>query len=78
MLGPAKVGVEHVARNETGPDAAGDRLQLSVTDQRAHVLLGAPELGGDVAYRQGCGPAHRRSIAAPPAGARMGSERPAS
>jgi hypothetical protein len=63
---PAKVGVELVARNEAGSDPAGDCRQLATADQCANLVLGAAELGGDLADGQWCGPVHARSIAAPP------------
>jgi hypothetical protein len=63
VLEPAKVGVELVARNETGPDPARDRLQLAVANQCANLFLGAAQLGGKLADCQGCGPIHSRSIA---------------
>ena len=63
MLEPAQIRVELVTRDEPGPDPAGDRLQLALTDQRPHVVLGAAELGGNLADRQGCGPLHARSMA---------------
>jgi hypothetical protein len=66
VLEPAKVGVELVARNETGPDPARDRLQLAVANQCANLFLGAAQLGGKLADCQGCGPVHSRSIAVPP------------
>jgi hypothetical protein len=62
MLAPPQVGVELVARNETRSDPAGDRVQLAVADQGANLVLGAPELGGDLAHRERCGPVHARSI----------------
>jgi hypothetical protein len=52
MVEPAPVGVELVARNEAGPDPAGDRPQLTGADQRADVLLRATELGGNVVHGQ--------------------------
>ena len=61
---PAKVVVEHVARNEPGSDAAGDGLQLAVADESANLVLGAAELGSNLADGQGCGPVHAGSIAA--------------
>jgi hypothetical protein len=63
MLEPTQIRVELVTRNEPGSDPAGDRLKFAVTDQSANVLLGAAELGGNLADRQGCGPLHARSIA---------------
>jgi hypothetical protein len=63
VLEPTKIGVEYVTRNESGSDPAGDRLQFAVTDQRANVVLGAAELGGNLAHCQGCGPLHIGSIA---------------
>ena len=49
MLEPTHIGVEYVARNESGSDPAGDRLQFAITDQCANVVLGAPELGANLA-----------------------------
>jgi hypothetical protein len=46
---PAKVIVELVAWNEAGPNPAGDRPQLAVADQCANLLLGAVELGRNLA-----------------------------
>jgi hypothetical protein len=63
VLEATEIGVELVTRNESGPDPAGDRLQLVVTNQCANVVLGAAELGGHLADCQGCGPLHGRSIA---------------
>lgn len=63
MPAPAQVRVDHVTRNKAGSDPAGDRLQLAVTDQCTNVVVGAAELGGDLANRQGCGPLHGGSIA---------------
>src|SRR5206468_7569689 len=60
---PANVGVELVARDKAGPDPAGDGAQLPGADQRAHLVLGAVELGRNLADGQGCGPVHVRSIA---------------
>jgi hypothetical protein len=62
VLEPTQIRVELVTRNEPGSDPAGDRLQFVVTDQRANVVLGAAELGGDLADRQRCGPVHARSM----------------
>ena len=58
----ANVGVELVAWNEAGPDPAGDRPQLPVADQRANLLLGATELGRNLADGQGRGPVHARNL----------------
>jgi hypothetical protein len=63
MLEPTQVRVEFVARNEPGSDPAGDRLKFAVADQCANVVLGAAELGGNIADRQGWGPFHARSMA---------------
>jgi hypothetical protein len=63
VLEPAQIRVEYVTRNEPGSDPAGDRLRFTLTDQRANVVLGAAELGGNLADRQGCGPLHARSTA---------------
>jgi hypothetical protein len=46
------VGVELVARDETGPNPAGHRSQLSLADQGAHVVLGAVEFQRDLSNRQ--------------------------
>jgi hypothetical protein len=62
-LEPTQIRVELVTRNESGSDPAGDRLQFVVTDQRANVVLGAAELGGNLADCQGLRPLHVRSIA---------------
>jgi len=64
-LVPAKVVVEHVARNEPGADPARNGLQLAVADQTPDLVLGAAELAGNLADGQRCGPGHARSIAAP-------------
>ena len=63
MLEPTQISVELVTGNESGSDPAGDRLQFVVTDQRANVVLGAAELGSNLADCQGRGPFHARSIA---------------
>jgi hypothetical protein len=63
VLEATQISVELVARHESGPDPAGDRLQLVLTNQCANVVLGAAELGGNLADCQGCGPLHARSIA---------------
>ena len=63
MLEPTQIRVELVTRNEPGSAPAGARLEFAVTKQRANVVLGAAELGGDLADRQGCRPLHARSIA---------------
>jgi len=55
---PAQVVVQPKARNETGPDAAGNGLQLAVADQRANLVLRAAKLGGDLADGEWCGPVH--------------------
>jgi hypothetical protein len=47
-----------VARNQAGPDAAGDSLQLAVTDQTANLVFGAAKLGGNLAHGQGRRPVH--------------------
>ena len=49
VLQPALVGVELVARDETRPNAACDRTKLTCSNEGSDVLLGAAELGGDVA-----------------------------
>ena len=64
MLEPTQVTVHLVTRDKSGSDAARDRPQLAVTDQRADVVLGAAELGGKLANGQRCGPLHPLSIAA--------------
>jgi hypothetical protein len=53
-----QIRVELVTRNEPGSNPAGDRLKFAVTDQCANVVLGAAELGGNLADRQGCGRLH--------------------
>jgi hypothetical protein len=58
VLEPTQIIVELVTRYESGSDPAGDRLQFVVTDQRANVVLGAAELGGNLADCQGLGPLH--------------------
>jgi hypothetical protein len=63
VLEPTQIRVEFVARNKPGSDPAGDGLKLAVTDQSANVVLGAAELGGNLADRQGSGPLHARSMA---------------
>jgi hypothetical protein len=63
VLEPAQIRVEYATRNEPGSDPAGDPLRFTLTDQRANVVLGAAELGGNLADRQGCGPLHARSTA---------------
>jgi hypothetical protein len=55
VLEPTQIGVEFVTRNEPGSDPAGDRLKFAVANQRANVVLGAAELGGNLADRQGAG-----------------------
>ena len=65
---PTQIVVELVTRNESRSDPAGDRLQLAVTNQRADIVLGAAELGGNVANGQGCGPVghlSERTVAEP-------------
>ena len=57
------VGVELVARDETGPNPAGHRSQLSLADEGAHVVLGAVEFQRDVSNRQALRFLHARSIA---------------
>jgi hypothetical protein len=42
-----------MARDEAGPDAAGDRLQLALADQAANLVLGAGELRGDLGDGEG-------------------------
>ena len=64
MLEPTQVAVHLVTRDQSGSDAARDRPQLAVADQRANVVLGAAELGGKLSNRQRCGPLHPLSIAA--------------
>jgi hypothetical protein len=56
------VGVELVAWDEAGPDSAGDRPQLPVADQGANLVLGAAELGRNLADGQGRGPVHARTL----------------
>ena len=63
MPAPPQIVVELVTWNEPGADPAGDRLQLAVPDQGANLVLGAAELGGNLANRQWRGPFHERSIA---------------
>jgi hypothetical protein len=63
VLEATEIGVELVAGNKSGSDPAGDRLQLAMTNQCANVVLGAAELGGNLADCQGFGPLHGRSIA---------------
>jgi hypothetical protein len=63
VLEATEIGIELVTRNESGSDPAGNRLQLVVTNQAANVVLGAAELGRDLADCQRCGPLHPRSIA---------------
>ena len=58
MLEPSQIRVELVTRNESRPDPAGDRLQFVVTDQRANVVLGTAEFGGNLANCQWGGPLH--------------------
>jgi hypothetical protein len=62
---PAQVVVQSVARNETRSDPAGHRLQLTLADQRANLVLGAAQLEGNLANREWCWPVHARSIARP-------------
>jgi hypothetical protein len=64
MLEPAAIRVEDVTWNQPRADPAGDRLQLALADQRANVVLGAPELVADLADRQRLGPLHPWSMAA--------------
>jgi hypothetical protein len=54
----ANVGVELVAWDESRPDPAGDRPQLPLSDQGTNLVLGAVELGRDLADGQGLGPVH--------------------
>jgi len=63
VLEPTQIRVEFVTWHEPGSDPAGDRLKFAVTGQCANVVLGAAELGGNLADRQGCGPLHARSMA---------------
>ena len=63
MSEATQIGVELVARNESGPDPAGDRLEFAFADQCANLVLGAADLAGNLADRQGCGPLHARSMA---------------
>ena len=63
MPAAPQIVVELVTRNEPRADPAGNRLQLAVTDQCANVVLGAAELAGNFANRQGRGPFHTWSIA---------------
>ena len=63
MPEPAQISVDLVTRNPAGSNPAGDRPQLAVANQRANVFLGAAQLGGKLANRQGCGPLHAESIA---------------
>ena len=63
MLQPAPIGVELAARDETGPNAAGDGLKLAIADQGAYVLFGAAELGGKVSNGQAIRLIHAGSIA---------------
>jgi uncharacterized protein YjbI with pentapeptide repeats len=56
----AQIGVDLVTRDEPGSDPARDRPQLAGADQPADVVLGAAELGGELAHRQGCRPVHAR------------------
>ena len=63
MLEPTQIRVERVARNERGSDAASDGLKLTLTRQRANVVLGAAELGGNLADGQRLRPFHARSMA---------------
>jgi hypothetical protein len=62
VLEPAKVVVELVARNEARPDPAGDRPQFPVADESANLVLGAAELGRNLADGEGCRPVHTQSI----------------
>jgi hypothetical protein len=48
---PTQIVVELVARNESGSDPAGDRLQFAITDQCSNVFLGAAKLGGNFTDR---------------------------
>jgi hypothetical protein len=57
---PTQIAVDLVTWDEPGADPAGGRPQLAVADQCANVVLGAAELGGKLADRQGCGPVHDR------------------
>lgn len=58
MLDPTQIGVELVTRNESGSYPAGDRLEFVVTDQCANGVLGAAELGGNLADCQRFRPFH--------------------
>jgi hypothetical protein len=60
---PTEVIVEPEARNETGSDPAGHRLQFAVADQCADIVLGTAQLDGNLADREGSGQVHHRSIA---------------
>src|SRR5580765_134044 len=63
VLHAAPVGVELVARDETGSNAACDRSKLALADQGADVLLGAAELESEVSNCQALRLLHSRSIA---------------
>jgi hypothetical protein len=63
VLEPTQIRVELVARHEPWSDPAGDRLEFAVTNECANVILGAPELGGNLPDRQGGRPLHARSMA---------------
>jgi uracil phosphoribosyltransferase len=63
VLHPAPVGVELVARDETGSNAARHCPKLALADQGADVLLGAAELGSEVSNCQAIRLLHARSIA---------------
>ena len=52
VLHAAPVGVELVARDETGSNAACDCPKLALADQGADVLLGAAELESEVSNCQ--------------------------
>jgi hypothetical protein len=69
---PTQIRVELVARNEPWSDPAGDRLKFAVTDQRADLVLGAPELGCNLDDCQRCRPFHGRSMACGPSERRSG------
>jgi hypothetical protein len=64
MAQPAPVGIELPPRDEPGPDPAGHGAELAAADQLAHVLFGAPKLGGQLAHGQVGRLLDRRSIAA--------------
>jgi hypothetical protein len=61
---PTEIRVEYVTGNESGPNPAGDRLQFACADKAANGVLGAAELGGNLAHGQGSGPLHTWNSAA--------------